>query len=324
MKNKLLVICGPTATGKTSLALRLAKKFNAEVISADSRQVYKQMDIGTGKDLPPDSKFVIVGNGLGYHEVNGVRIWGYDLVSPKKEFSVSSYLKFAVRVLSDIKKRNKLPIIVGGTGFYIKAIVDDIPTINVPKNPKLREKLAEKSVEFLYESLSQVDPLRAASLNFSDKNNPRRLTRAIEISQYSIDHHSPINRLIGETDFDTLFVGLTAPKNILDLAISKRVDLRIKNGFEGEVKNLLKSGVTWSDQSMMSLGYRQWREYMEGTVKKEVALSEWKKEERKYAKRQIVWFKKDKRINWFNFSETDYQKKVEKMIKRWYSSNKYQ
>jgi tRNA dimethylallyltransferase len=299
--NKLLVICGPTATGKTSLGVYLAKKFNGEIISADSRQVYKNMDIGTGKEWG-----------------KGVKIWGYDLVSPKEEFSVSRYLKFTQRTISDIERRARLPILVGGTGLYIKGVVDGIPTVNIPRNKKLRQNLTEMDTTQLYEHLSQLDSFKAGSMNSSDKKNPRRLVRAIEVAMWNIDNSRKKNPHTGKS-FDTLLVGLTAPPDFLEKKINKRVDDRIKKGFEDEVKKLTDMGVDWNDQSMMSLGYRQWRDYAEGAVDRDSAVDEWKKEERKYAGRQMVWWKKDPRINWFDVSEAEYQKRVEKLVKKWYT-----
>jgi len=297
---KLLVICGQTSTGKTSLGILLAKKFNGEIVSADSRQVYRNMDIGTGKAWG--------GN---------VKIWGYDLISPKDDFSVSKYLKFAQKVISDIERRGKLPILVGGTGLYIKGVVDGIPTVNIPRNNKLRKNLEKMDRTQLYEHLSQIDSFKAGSMNSSDKKNPRRLIRAIEVAMWNIDNlkKSPSRH---KKIFDTLFIGLTAPSDFLEERINKRVDERIDKGFEGEVKKLIDSGVGWDDQSMMSLGYRQWRDFVEGAVDREAATAEWKKEERKYAKRQISWWKHDGRVNWFDINEPEYQKKVEKLVKKWY------
>ena len=315
---KLLVICGPTATGKTSLGVILAKKFNGEIVSADSRQVYKGMDIGTGKDLPANSKLKIGNWKLGYYLIQGIRVWGYDLVSPKDEFSVSKYLKFAQKIISDIEKRGKLPILVGGTGLYIKGVVDGIPTVNVPINKKLRKNFENLSTDQLYEHLSQIDSFKAGAMNSSDKRNPRRLIRAIEVATWMIDNSKkdlPQNK----KSFDTLFVGLTAPPAFLEKRINNRVEARVKKGFEKEIKTLIDSGVDWNDQSMMSLGYRQWRDYAEGAVERDAALSEWKKEERKYARRQIVWWKRDMRINRFDITESKYWKKVEKLVEKWYT-----
>jgi tRNA dimethylallyltransferase len=327
--NKLLIICGPTATGKTSLGISMAKKFNGEIISADSRQVYKGMDIGTGKDLPSNLKFKIKNLKLGgAYEINDVLVWGYDLVGPKKEFSVSQYLMFAQKTISDIWKRGKLPILVGGTGLYIKAVVDGIPTINVPRNEELRKKLEELNVDQLYENLSQLDSLRAGAMNTSDRKNPRRLIRAVEIAQYLIDHKLPNNKLSVNKKYDTLFIGLTSNYEYLDARIKKRVAARVDQGFEDELKKLLSLGVDWSNQSMLSMGYRQWKSLMDkssldqkSVIDKETAISEWEKEERKYARRQMVWWNKDKRINWFDISLPEYPKKVENMIEKWHNSS---
>jgi tRNA dimethylallyltransferase len=325
--NKLLIICGPTATGKTRLGISLAKKFNGEIVSADSRQVFVGMDIGTGKDLPANSKLQTLNSKLGFRNsdlgfylIQGIRLWGYDLVSPKDEFSVSKYLRCVQKVIGDIEKRGKLPILVGGTGLYIKGVVDGIPTVDIPRNKKLRENLEKLTADEMYEHLSQIDSFRAGAMNSSDKKNPRRLIRAIEVAMWMIDN-SQRNFPQNKKAFNTLFIGLSAPSGYLEKKINKRVEARIDMGFEKEVENLIKFGVDWNDQSMMSLGYRQWRDFAEGAVEKERAVSEWKKEERKYAKRQITWWKRDGRINWFDIREADYPKKVENLVKKWYKVN---
>src|SRR4030043_1021657 len=186
---KLLVICGPTATGKTSLALSLARKFNGESVSADSRQVYKGMDIGTGKDLPKNSKFQISKSkmgfknlNLGFYTLSGVRLWGYDLVEPTQDFSVAHYIKIAQKIIENIHKRGKLPILVGGAGLYIKGVVDGIDTADIKRNIKVRKDLEGKTNCDLYALLLNVDIERALRMNESDRKNPRRLVRAIEIS----------------------------------------------------------------------------------------------------------------------------------------------
>ncbi len=299
---KLLVICGPTATGKTNLGIFLAKKFNGEIVSADSRQVYKKMDIGTGKERSDD-----------------VEIYCYDVADPKGEFSISHYLKEAKKAIKTIYAKGRLPIVVGGTGFYIKGIVDGIPTVGIHKNRALRKQLSGKSVDELFEGLSQIDPVKAGSLNASDKKNPRRLIRAIEVAQYLIDHQPSQSRMIDARTTDVLFIGLSAPKQFLDARIDKRVDQRVNDGMKKEIENLLAGGVAWHDQSMFSLGYRQYRDYFEGGIDEPHVIDEWKKEERKYAKRQMVWFKKDRRINWFDISEPNYPKKVEKMVEKWHN-----
>jgi tRNA dimethylallyltransferase len=297
---KLLIVCGPTATGKTALGLRLAKKFNGEIISADSRQVYKDMDIGTGKEWG-----------------EGVQIYGYDLATPNEEYSVSQFLKFASKKIKEISKKGKLPIVVGGTGFYIKGLIDGIPTADVPRNNDLRDRLEKISVADLYESLSQLDSVKAASLNSSDKKNPRRLVRAIEVAQYLLDHPQSASVSPAADIKDVLIIGLTSERSALFSNIEKRVEERVNSGMKEEIKKLLEKGISWHDQAMYSLGYRQYRDYFEGGVDEEHVISEWKKEERKYALRQMVWFKKDKRINWYDFSDPELINKVEDRVKKW-------
>lgn len=298
---RLLVICGPTATGKTSLALELAKKFKGELISADSRQIYRGFDIGTGKEWG-----------------KGVKIWGYDLVGPKDEFSVSDYIRFADKALAGIWSKGKLAIVVGGTGLYIKAMVDGIPTAFIPKNPELRKNLSEKSVDELFESLAQLDALKAASMNTSDRKNPRRLIRAIEVAQWNLSGIKPKIQ-VAKPD-SILFIGLTAPQDKLFSVIGKRVEKRLREGLLREIKALLRSGVSWDDQAMTSLGYRQWKKYFEKKEALEDATNNWLREEQKYAKRQVTWFKRDKRIQWFDITQREFNENVEKLVKKWYKS----
>lgn len=312
----LLVICGPTATGKTGLALKLAEKFDAEIVSADSRQVYRNLDIGTGKDIPKTAKY----DKGGFYKLNNVRVWGYDLIEPKEEFSVSEYVDFAREAIKSIWSRNKLAILVGGTGLYIQGVVNGIQTAKIPKNRQLRKSLGERDYKELFEQLAVLDPIKAGSMNISDRKNPRRLIRAIEIAQWQIKGREKENNdykiLVDEKN--CLFVGLNAPRSFLNKKIARRVEERIKKGIEREIKELLDSGVTWKDQSMLSLGYRQWMGYFSGEKTKEKAIQDWEKEEIKYARRQMTWFKKDKRISWFDVTDRDYPKNVEKLVKTWY------
>src|SRR4030042_2882127 len=262
---KLLIVCGPTATGKTSLAINLAKRFNGEVVSADSRQVYKGMDIGTGKNLPTDAKIKYPWfYGQGYYEVEGVNIWGYDLVDAKSDFSVAQYVRFADKVISDISKRKSLPILTGGTGLYIKGVVDRIPTAIIPRNEALRKNLSDKSAGELFEMLSQIDSIKAGSLNFSDKKNPRRLIRAIEVATWMIDHRQQLAKSGKKEHFDILLVGLTGPKEDLDVRVAERIQTRVEAGIKEEIMRLLKQGIRWDSQAMLSLGYRQYRDFFEG------------------------------------------------------------
>ena len=312
---KLLVICGPTATGKSSLAISLAKKIGGEIVSADSRQIYKGMDIGTGKELPSDSK----PRRQGYYEISGVRVWGYDIADAKKGFSVAQYIKIARTIIENIWAHGSLPILVGGTGLYIKGVVDGIATAEVRPNVKLRKSLSEKTPDELFEILAQVDAVKAGSLNTSDRQNPRRLLRAIEVAL----NKSKIKDRKTDLEAETLFIGLYAPKQALGKRIDLRVDRRIALGVQKEIKSLLSSGVKWGSQAMDTLGYRQWEEYFKVPDKDtyQEAVKRWKAEEHGYAKRQMTWFKKDKRIKWFDVDSSDFGKSVEKLVKIWYPND---
>lgn len=316
----LIIICGPTATGKTKLALRLAKKLAGEIVSADSRQVYKEFDIGTGKDIPPSAKFTKSNLEYtnGYYNIGSVKLWGYDLASPNEDFSVSNYKKAAEEIIYNIYSRDKMPIMVGGTGLYIKAITQQLETINIPKNAKLRKSLDNKSASELFEILAVENPIKAASLNSSDKKNPRRLIRAIEVEKSNKVKTNIDNSKI---QFDkVLKIGLTADKEILHQRIKNRVAKRINNGFEKEFALLTKK-YKLDSQAFSSLGYRQWSEYYKSKISKDEAIKLWTKEEQKYAKRQITWFKKDKEIIWHDITNSKFPENVEKLVTEWYTIN---
>ena len=322
--NKLLVICGPTSTGKTTLAIALAKKFNGELISADSRQVYRGMDIGTGKDIPEGAKIKLPWfQKYGFYEINGAKIWGYDVADPRHEFNVAQYIKFAERLISDIVKRGKTPILVGGTGLYIKAVVDGIATASIPKNNLLRKNLEKATAEELFEKLAQMDSLKAGQMNTSDKMNPRRLVRAIEVAMWKINNGQKEKEIEKKKkDLEVLMIGLNAPEKFIYTRIKSRVAQRVKAGIKKEVENLLKKHVTWGMPSMSSMGYRQWKDYFDNKKSEAEVVKEWEIEEKKYVKRQMVWFKKDKRICWFDITDPDYPKNVEKSVEKWYSTGR--
>ena len=234
-KPTAIVILGQTATGKSDLAVKIAKKLDGEVISADSRQVYKGMDIGTGKDIPKGfeykrslrlrqriSNLEFKGDEVGYYSDGVTRVCGYDLVEPTKGFSVSQYISIANKILKDIWKKKKLPILVGGTGLYIKAVVDGIATAEIPRNQELRESLDGKHPEELFELLASLDPLRSALMNASDRKNPRRLVRAIEIAKNKFKFKNQ------KQSINALFIGITAAKEILNKRIEHRVEERLK------------------------------------------------------------------------------------------------
>lgn len=302
---KLLVICGPTAMGKTQAAVNLAKKFNGEIISADSRQMYRGMDIATGKDL---------------EAYGDVPVYMLDVVDPDERYSVAQYSKLARLALEDIWSRGKLPIIVGGTGLYIKAVVDGIQTSVIPPDAQLRKEYENKTASELFEILTKIDWKKANSMNESDRKNPRRLIRAIEIANWNVEMRSAnVDNEVG-SEIETLMIGLTAPTDILKARINARISRWLKVGAEGEIRRLIASGVPWSAQAMNAIGYRQWKPYFEGNSEKGKVISEWKKEEWQYAKRQMTWFKRDKRIIWFDIESPNWSENVEKQVNEWYNS----
>lgn len=305
--NKLLVICGPTGVGKTALAVRLAKNFGGEIVSADSRQAYKKLNIATGKDLS---------------SLEGVPIHLVDVVDPDQTFTVAHYYRLASEAIDKICGKDRLPIIVGGTGLYIKAIVDGIDTLGIPPNKRLREQYQSKSAEELLMILARVDPEVANSLNKSEQYNKQRLVRRIEIAQTENSTSPDGTRFACRTSgMNTFFIGLTAPNDVLRKNINKRIDKWIKEGAEEEVRTLLDQGVSWDSQAMSALGYRQWQPFFENKKSREEVINEWKTEEFQYAKRQLTWFKKNKRIVWCDVSRVECQDKVEKQVQKWYYNN---
>lgn len=319
--NKLLVICGPTATGKTSLGIYLAKKFNGEIVSADSRQVYRGMNIGTGKDLPKNSKLKTQNSKLpvGYYLFEGIPVWLLDVVEPNQEFSVAQYVELAQKIIDDIWQRRKLPIIVGGTGFYIKGLIDGIETLGVEPDWELRMRLENLPAQNLFELLSRTDPVKAVSLNASDRKNPRRLIRAIEVASKQQTTKDKGQRISGQGN--ALFIGLKAEIKELYRRIDRRVEERVKLGVEKEIKKLSKKSSSWHLPAMSALGYREWRDFFENKATQEEVIQKWKFDEHGYARRQLTWFKKDKRINWFDVDKKNWKKKVADLVKSWYNKD---
>jgi tRNA dimethylallyltransferase len=298
--NKLVIICGPTATGKTDIAIQMAQKFNGELVAADSRQVYRGMDIGTGKDKKA---------------LQGIHIWMYDVVCPDEAFSVSQYQKKAQGYIKDIQKRNKLPIVVGGTGLYIQSFVQTIPTEGVKPNIKLRQELEEQPLEKLQHLMKKKYVHMWETLNDSDKNNPRRLIRKIEIGRAGI-------KIIKKPDFHTnnvCWIGLTAPFPYIYKKIDKRVEKRVGQGVTNEIRALLKRGYGWDLPSMSGLGYREWKEYVDGNTTMEAVIQKWKYDEHGYARRQMTWFKRNKDIHWFDITHSGYREDIELLIGSWYT-----
>jgi tRNA dimethylallyltransferase len=302
MAKPLLVICGPTATGKTSLGIRLAKKFNGEILSADSRQVYKGMDIGTSKDLE-----IIRQSKIPVHLL--------DVVKPDQEFNVAKYYQLAWKAIKEIWRKKKLPIIVGGTGFYIKAVIDGIESLGIEPDQELRKELGKLEIKKLRDKLKRLDPRKWERMNQSDRQNPRRLIRAIEIL---LANKRPSN--IQHPTFDILIIGLVASNQVLYQRIDGRVKARVKQGAEDEIKRLLGRGYTWENSALgVTIGYQEWQVFLERKSTKREAVKRWQFAEHAYARRQLTWLRKDKRIKWFDILKPNFKTKVEKLIKDWYT-----
>jgi tRNA dimethylallyltransferase len=289
--NKLIVVLGPTASGKSDLAVQLAKRFNGEVISADSRQIYKGMDIGSGK--------------ITKKEMQGVPHHLLDVASPRRRFTVAQYQKLAWKAIKDIWKRGKLPILCGGTGFYIQSIVDGLVIPIVPPDTKLRKELEKLSTEKLFAKLRKLDPRRAKNI---DRYNRRRLIRALEIviktgkpvpiiSKLHEDGPRNITRTVLE-NINTLQLGITKSKKELKTRIKKRLLKRLKRGMIAEVKKLHRDGVSWKRLEEFGLEYRHLARYLQNKISKPEMIAQLEKEINQYAKRQMTWFKRDNRIKW--------------------------
>lgn len=297
-KPKILVIVGPTACGKTALALRLAKKFNGEILSADSRQVYKKMRIGTDRPKGEWKEY----EGKKRYLVEGVPHYFMDIVEPDQEFTLADFKKQAREIIEDITERGKLPIVVGGTGLYVSGLVDNWDIPNAPNNKEIRKKLEEMSLAEMVELLKEKDPESAKVI---DLKNPRRVIRALEVF-LSTGHSFSEQRTKSKPLYEVLQIGIKRDREEIYNRINKRVDLLIGQGLVDEVKSLAKDGYDWNLPSMSGLGYRQFKEYLEGKEKLEEAVEKLKKDTRHYAKRQLTWFKRDERIKWIESG--DYKK----------------
>ncbi len=289
---KLLVICGPTASGKTELAIALAKKYNGVLIAADSRTVYKYMDIGTGKDLSYPHKLI-------------------NIVCPDETLTLASYKKKAVAAVRAAVRAGKLPILVGGTGLYIWAIVDNLLIPKVAANEKMREELEKKTADELYTLLNSIDP---AAAKVTGKNK-RRMIRALEVVAASGNKFSESTKK-GKPLFDFLELGIFLPREELVKRIDKRVQTMINAGFMAEVLYLRKKLYLPDLPAMSGIGYKELNDVIDGKGTIDEAVERIKARTRQYARRQMTWFRRDKRINWIGgLAEAD------ALVKRWLSAS---
>ena len=297
-KEKLVVILGPTATGKSYCGIDLARRFRGEIISGDSMLVYRQMNIGTAK--PSEEELHTVP----HHLVN--------ILPPDASYSVADFQQQAAKLVHQITLRGNLPILVGGTGLYIKALLEDYRFSSVEENPELRHRLEtyaqEQGTAKLFDWLRKEDPAAAARLH---PNDVRRVVRALETA---LSGDSVSQEKQHELKYDAEVFGLSMERCFLYERINLRVDRMIKEGLEEEVRSLLNAGIPTDCLSMKSLGYRQIAEYLKGQCDFATAVDNIKKETRHFAKRQITWYKKMPYIHWFTVDRTlNYEKIVAEM-----------
>jgi tRNA dimethylallyltransferase len=286
---KVIVILGPTATGKSNFAVWLTEKVKGEIISADSRQVYKGLNIGTAKITKKEMR------GIPHHLL--------DVANPEDSFTAHDFKEQAEKAIESILKKKKVPILVGGTGFYIQTIVDNFLLPEVPPNKKLRKQLQKKTPEELFLMLAQMDLRRASTI---DVQNPHRLIRAIEIAT----HLGSVPEITKDPKFETLQIGLDMEDEKLKTKTEKRLKAEFKKGLVKEVESLHKQGVSWKRMEELGLEYRYVARFLQNQITVDIMFEQLKNEIWQYAKRQRTWFKRDERIKWFKNTDKVKIKKV--------------
>lgn len=288
-KKKLVVLTGPTAVGKTELSIELAKRINGEIISCDSIQVYKGFDIGSAKITP--------------EEMNGVPHHLIDILEPTEPFSIADFKEYALRAMDDIYSRGHIPILTGGTGFYIQSVVNDISfeeTEDDGYRQKLEILLQEKGIDYLYEMLKEVDPVSCESIH---KNNTKRVIRALEFNHQTgkkISEHNETERA-KTSPYNFAYFVLDCDRDALYKRIEKRIDIMVEQGVVDEVKNLIDTYHLTSDHtSMQGIGYKEFIPYLKGEQSLEETLEILKRDTRHFAKRQLTWFRREREVIWVN------------------------
>lgn len=294
-KQKLVIICGPTASSKTALAIKCAQLLNSEIISADSMNVYRTLDIGTAKPSKEEQAQVK------HHLI--------DVVEPTETFSVGDYRELALGVINDLHSKGKVPVICGGTGFYINSLIYNLSYGNSCADLETRDfykKLAqENGYEYVYNILKEKDPVSAGKIHFNDL---KRVIRALEIYHSGIKKSEIKDELTPIFDFKAYTIDF--PREILYQRINQRVDIMVENGLIGELSSIIKSGVTFKNQSMQGIGYKEFADYFSGNIPLEQVVENIKLNTRHYAKRQITFFKKMP-----NLINLDYQKDLDTLAK---------
>lgn len=302
-RHPLLVITGPTAVGKTELSIKIARKVKGEIISADSMQIYKKMDIGTAKITKEDMKEIP------HHML--------DIVEPDYDFSVAEYQEYVDKLIPEIINRGAIPILVGGTGLYIKAIVEGFLFPEMPNDLKLREKLEKEAKEhgneYIHQQLEKIDPQMAKKLH---PNDLRRVIRGIEVYQQSGKTITYFRKKQEEKPerYHSLKIGLTRDREELYQRINQRVDIMMKEGLIEEVKELINSGYNIGETALQGLGYKEIISYLNGDYSIDEAARIIKRDTRHFAKKQLTWFRRDDKINWFNLSQLNKKEVYDNII----------
>jgi len=299
---RLLCIAGPTASGKTSLALKLSEFFPSILVSADSRQVYREMDIVTGKDHPESTT-----------------LYGIDLVGPDEECSVSGWYQAVIPAIEEAWASDLLPIIVGGTGLYFRALTKGIETMSIPPNQELRDSLSEFPVQDLQSKLGELDSKKLGSMNQSDRQNPRRLIRAIEVASSEAKTPSVALQREVRPSLNSLIIGLRPfDQGKFTTTVRERVLSRLELGALQETQDLL-SKYPQDLPSFSSLGYPHLIDHLSGKLTEDELINNWTQEELQYSKRQLTWFNKVEDLHWFDSQDANLLSGVASLVKDWYS-----
>ncbi len=287
MNKDLIVITGATASGKTALSVQLAKRIGAEIVNADSMQIYKYMDIGTAKPTIEEREGVV------HHLI--------DIALPSEQFSVATYCRLAKEAIDSIHSRGKIAVMVGGTGLYIDSVVNNIQFSNIEPDEAYRselEKIAdERGNEYIHNMLKEVDPDSAAKIKVPDK---KRIIRALEVYHVSgktLTYHNEMSKSV-PTPYNVKMFAIDMPRDVLYDRINKRVDIMMSQGLEDEVRRLIDMGVSKNTTAMQAIGYKEMAEYLNGEITKDEAVYKIKIGSRHYAKRQLTWFRRNDKINW--------------------------
>lgn len=312
-KDKLIILAGPTASGKTAVSIDLAKRIGGEIISADSMQIYRGMDIGTAK--------------ITADEMQGVKHYLINVLDPKEDFNIVKFQNMVKCSIEEIKKNGHIPILVGGTGFYIQSIIYDIKFDKEEDNGSIRKVLEEEydkmGADFMYEKLKKIDSISAENIH---KNNKKRIIRAIEyflINNALISEHNELQRK-KTSPYDFRFFVLNPKRDILYDRINKRVDKMVERGLVDEVKSLIESGLSIDNISMQGIGYKEIVEYLEGNIPLDKAVENIKQNTRHMAKRQVTWFKRERDVIYIDpFEFENNEKIVDYMVEKIGIKNNY-